>query len=158
MSRKIICIPIIILFTISVGCNYSEYGPTAKDALEDWRNQDFSEKEQKSTPKNYQSETPSGSIECPIQIVNYQQKIDGNTIFIQGNVYNYGDTSYHNPQINCVKLYVFFYNKNGTLLAEEYYYLNVGTLDYGEKYPFSINTNLRSGTERYLVKVRCCSK
>ncbi|NMC61028.1 MAG: hypothetical protein GYA51_16855, partial [Candidatus Methanofastidiosa archaeon] len=92
------------------------------------------------------------------QITNYHQKIDGNVIHIEGNVYNYGDSSYKNPQISCVKLYIFFYNKNGDVIAEDYYYISVGILDYGEKIPFSINTNLRSGTERYLVKVRCCNK
>ncbi len=159
MSDKIIRIfAIIFLITFSFGCSSSDGSPTAKEALEDWRNQDFKESEPKNTSNNYQSETPSGSIECPIQIVDYHQQIDGSRLYIEGNVYNYGDSSYKNPQINCVKLYVFFYNKNGDVIAEDYYYLQVGTLGYGGKYHFNVSTNIRPGTERYLVKVRCCNK
>lgn len=158
MSRKVFAlIVIIILILTSAGCSSPE-SQTAKDVLKNWRNQDFESNEQKSTPSTVQGETPSGSIECPIQITDYRQKIDENRVQIEGSVYNYGDSSYKNPKITCVKLYIFFYNKNGDTIGEEYSYLNVGELSYGEKYPFSFNANIKSGTERYLVKVRCCNR
>jgi hypothetical protein len=151
-------IVIIILVSTSVGCNSFDKSQTAKDVLKDWRGQDYESNEQTSTTSTTNGETPSGSVECPIQITDYRQKIDGNIVYIEGNVYNYGDSSYKNPNITCVKLYIFFYNKNGDLIGEEYSYLTVGTLTYGEKYPFNFSANIKSGTERYLVKVRCCNR
>ena len=159
MSGKLFTlIAIIVLISTSVGCSSFDKSQTAKDVLNDWRNQDFTSEEEPTTPTTTKGETPSGSIECPIQITDYRQKIDGNRVQIEGNVYNYGDSSYKNPKITCVILYIFFYNKNGDVIGEEYSYLNVGELSYGEKYPFSFSTNIKSGTERYLVKVRCCNR
>lgn len=162
-GKIIIVYPMIILLALTIGCNSSDEDPTAKDALENWRNQDFSENEPKSTtPKNtsdnYPSETPSGSIECPIQILDYRQQIEGTKLYIEGNVYNYGDSSYKNPKITCVKLYILFYNKNSEVIGEDSYYLDVGELSYGEKYPFSASANIRSGAEMWNVKVRCCTR
>lgn len=159
MSRKLFAFIVIIsLVATTVGCGSPDKSQTAKDVLKDWRGQDFESNEQSITPGNTKGETPSGSIECPIQITDYRQRIDGNMVYIEGNVYNYGDSSYKNPSIKCVKLYIFFYNKNGNLIGEESSYLNIGELNYGEKYHFSFSTNLKSGTERYLVKVRCCNR
>lgn len=159
MSIKLFALSlIIILVCTSVGCGSFDKSQTAKDVLKDWRGQDFESNEQTSTQSAIKGETPSGSIECPIQITDYRQKIDGNRVHIEGNVYNYGDPSYKNPSVTCVKLYIFFYNKNGEVIGEEYSYLTVGTLNYGEKFPFSFSTNIKSGTERYLVKVRCCNR
>jgi len=156
MSVKLFALSlIIILVSTSVGCGSFDKSQTAKDVLNDWRDQGFDSNAQTSTSKG---EAPSGSLACPIQITDYRQKIDGNMVYIEGNVYNYGDSSYKNPSINCVKLYIFFYNKNGDFIGEEYSYLTVGTLNYGEKHPFSFSTNIKSGTERYLVKVRCCNR
>ena len=149
---------IIILVSTSVCCSSFDKSQKAKEVLNDWRDQGSDSNEQTSTPSASKGETPSGSIECPIQITDYRQKIDGNIVYIEGNVYNYGDPSYKNPSIDCVKLYIFFYNKNGDVIGEEYSYLTVGTLNYGEKHPFSFSTNIKSGTERYLVKVRCCNR
>ena len=159
MSRKLFALIVIIsLVTTIVGCGSPNKSQTAKDVLKDWRGQDFDSNEQSITPSTSRGETPSGSIECPIKITDYRQRIDGNRVYIEGNVYNYGDSSYKNPKITCVKLYIFFYNKNGNLIGEESSYLNIGELSYGEKYPFSFSTNIKSGTERYLVKVRCCNR
>jgi len=166
MSRKLFALGvIIILISTSVGCSSSDKDQTAKDVLKDWRNQKFNPIEETSSnggtttvPNPLKGETPSGSIACPMQITDYKQRFEGNRVYIEGNVYNYGDASYKNPTINCVKLYIFFYNSNGNVIGEDYYYVNVGELSYGEKYPFSVSTNIRSGTERYLVKVRCCNR
>jgi len=156
MSVKLFALSLIVILVFtSVGCSSFDKSQTAKDVLNDWRDQGIESNEQTSTSNG---ETPSGSIQCPIQITDYRQKIDGNMVYIEGNVYNYGDSSYKNPSINCVKFYIFFYNKNGGVIGEEYSYLAVGTLNYGEKYPFSFSTNIKSGTERYLVKVRCCNR
>lgn len=156
MSGKLFALIITIALVVTlVCCNSLDKDQSAKDILKDWRGQDFSTKEETSTSKG---ETPSGSIACPINITDYRQKIDGNNIHIEGNVYNYGDSSYKNPNVTCVKLYIFFYNKNGDVIDEKYYDLNVGTLNYGEKHPFSVSANIKQGTERYLVKVRCCNR
>jgi hypothetical protein len=158
MINKVFPLIGIVFLIVLSGCSSPNKTQTAKDVLQDWRGQDFSENEQINIPPTPKEETPSGSIECPMQITDYRQRIDGNRVYIEGNVYNYGDSSYKNSQISCVKLYIFFYNKNGDVIGEDYYLLNVGILDYGEKYPFSASANLRSGTERYLVKVRCCNR
>ncbi|MCC7573651.1 MAG: FxLYD domain-containing protein [Candidatus Methanofastidiosum sp.] len=166
MSRKLSSLIVIItLISAFAGCSSKDNGQTAKDVLEDWRKQNFNPIEETSSngktttvPNPIKGETPSGSIACPMQIKDYKQRFEGNRVYIQGNVYNYGDASYKNPPINCVKLYIFFYNSNGNVIGEDSYYVNVGELDYGEKYPFSVSANIRSGTERYLVKVRCCNR
>lgn len=155
----------IVLISACVGCSSKDSSQTAEEILKDWRNQDFNPIEETDSngkktiiPNPLKGETPSGSIACPMQITDYRQRFEGNRVHIEGNVYNYGDSSYKNPAITCVKLYIFFYNKNGDVIGEEYSYLNVGELSYGEKYPFSFSANIKSGTERYLVKVRCCNR
>ena len=166
MSKKLLAlIAIIVLVYASAGCSSPNDSQTAEDVLKDWRNQDFdpiketdSNGEKTVIPNPLKGETPSGSIACPMQITDYRQRFEGNRVYIEGNVYNYGDASYKNPPIDCVKLYIFFYNKNGDVIGEDYYYVNVGELSYGEKYPFNVSANIRSGTERYLVKVRCCNR
>jgi len=162
MFRKLFGLVIIISFVSAfAGCNSQDKGQTAKDVLQDWRSQDFTEtQDPKIEEKIPQSsgETLSGSISCPMQITDYRQRIDGNRIYIEGNVYNYGDASYKNPRIDCVKLYIFFFNNKGDIIAQESYNLGVGELRYGEKFPFSVSVNMPSGTERYVVKVRCCNR
>ncbi|MEN6379611.1 MAG: hypothetical protein ABFD15_08555 [Methanofastidiosum sp.] len=166
MSRKLFAlIVVVILISVASGCSSKDNDQTAKDVLEDWRNQNFNPIDETSSngrtttiPNPLKGETPSGSIACPMYITDYKQRFEGNRVYIEGNVFNYGDSSYKNPPINCVKLYIFFYNINGNVIGEDSYYVNVGELGYGEKYPFSFSANIRSGTERYLVKVRCCNR
>ncbi|HII94600.1 MAG TPA: hypothetical protein HA367_02520 [Candidatus Methanofastidiosum sp.] len=166
MSKKLLgLIAIIVLIYASVGCSSLDKDPTAEDVLKDWRNQDFDPIKETDPnggttviPNPLKGETPSGSIACPMHITDYRQRFEGNKVYFEGNVYNYGDASYKNPPINCVKLYIFFYNKNGDVIGEQYYYVNVGELSYGEKYPFTASANIVPGTERYLVKVRCCNR
>lgn len=161
MSRRIPALFIIlILISITLGCTSSDKGQTAKDVLQDWRNQDFNPigESKVPTPTPSKGETPSGSIACPIQITDYRQRFEGNKVYFEGNVYNYGDASYKNPKVACVKLYIFFYNKNGDMIGEESYTLGVRELKYGEKYPFTASVNIRPGTERFMVKVRCCNR
>lgn len=160
MSRRILALLILILISATLGCTSSDKERTAKDVLQDWRNQDFNPigESKIPTPAPPKGETPSGSIACPIQITDYRQRFDGNRVYFEGNVYNYGDASYKNPRITCVKLYIFFYNKNGKVIGEESYTLGVRELKYGEKYPFTASANIRSGTERFMVKVRCCNR
>lgn len=162
MSRKLFGLIIIIIFVSAfTGCNSQDKGQTAMDVLQDWRSQDFAEtQDPKIEEKIPQSsgETLSGSISCPMQITDYRQRIDGNRIYIEGNVYNYGDASYKNPKIDCVKLYIFFFNNKGDIIDQESYNLGVGELRYGEKFPFSVSVTMPSGTERYVVKVRCCNR
>ncbi|NYT03145.1 MAG: hypothetical protein GKC00_00375 [Candidatus Methanofastidiosa archaeon] len=162
MFRKLFGLIIIIFFvSVLTGCNSQDKEQTAKDVLQDWRSQDFSQELEPGIEKKIpqsSGETPSGSIACPIKITDYRQRIDGSRIYIEGNVYNYGDESYKNPRIDCVKLYIFFFNKNVDMIREESYNLGVGELRYGEKFPFSVSVTMPSGTERYAVKVRCCNR
>ncbi len=165
MSRKLFALFVVILISIATGCSSKDNGQTAKDVLENWRNENFNPIEETSSngrtatiPNPLKGETPSGSIARPMHITDYKQRFEGNRVYIEGNVFNYGDASYKNPPINCVKLYIFFYNINGNVIGEDSYYLGVSELRYGEKYPFSVSANIRPGTERYLVKVRCCNR
>ncbi len=160
MSRELfVLVVIFVLVSTSVGCSsYDNKNQTAKDVLQDWRDQDFDPIEETTVPNPPKGETPSGSIACPINITDYRQRIDGNRVYIEGNAYNYGDSSYKNPKITCLKLYIIFYNKNLDVIGEEYYYFDVGELSYGEKYPFAASANIRSGTDRWKVLVRCCNR
>jgi len=162
MFRKLFgSILIIVMISAFAGCSSPDKEQTAKDVLEDWRSEDFSKELEPGIEKKIPQstgETLSGSIACPMTITDYRQRIDGNRVYIEGNVYNYGDESYKNPRIDCVKLYIFFFNKEGDIIGEESYNLGVGELRYGEKFPFSVNATMISGTERYVVKVRCCNR